>query len=172
MKNILMSILACALLLFANPANAISAKIITLKDGSTLKGNVLELSRGVYKIKTQTLGIMEINQDDISSIATERMHKAHQAETQESVSVAPVVTQANLTAQVEKVQSQIMGNPAMMAEIQTLMNDPQIMDVIADPEFMQKIMKLDLNSIQDNPDFKKLLDNPKMRSLINQLQSK
>ncbi len=162
-----------AVFLIASSALAEDPRVISLKDGSTIRGNVVSLSSGKYKIKTQTLGIVEVDQDQIESISSERMYRANQSAQSQPAAVAdvaPVITQANLTAQVERVQNRVMSDPAMMAEIQTLMNDPQIMSVISDPEFMKKLMSLDMKSIESNPQFQQLLQNPKMLELINKLK--
>jgi len=61
-------ILTIALLSISTVSYAETMKIIKLKDGSVLKGKVLQLSDGVYTLETSNLGEVDIEESDILSI--------------------------------------------------------------------------------------------------------
>ena len=45
-------------------------KVISLKDGSTLKGEILSMKSNIYTVKTSALGEIKINQEDIANIGS------------------------------------------------------------------------------------------------------
>ena len=53
-----------------------------------------------------------------------------------------------------------------------LLNDPEIMGIIADPNFMNAIMSYDMNSIENNAQTKKLMNNPKVKAISEKLGNK
>ena len=148
-------------------AHAQSVKTITLKDGSVIKGNVLQLADGVYTLETGNLGKVTVPESDILSIATESAP---------APAPAPANTgdaaNASLKGQVQEVQASLLSDPEVMAEIQNIMQDPEIRGVLSDPAFMQAIMSYDPNQIQQNEKTKYLLQNPKFQSLMEKIQKK
>ena len=144
-------------------ANAQSAKIITLKDGSVIKGNVLQLTNGVYTLETGNLGKINVPEPEVVSI------------TAESAPVPPGTGNtgsASLKGQVQEVQTNLLSDPEVMTEIQNIMQDPEIRGVLSDPAFMKAIMSYDPNQIQQNEKTQYLLQNPKFRSLMEKIQKK
>ena len=156
----LIIIVACS---FVSPVHAQSVKTITLKDGSVIKGNVLQLADGVYTLETGNLGKVTVPESDILSITTES---------------APVLPNtgdtagASLKGQVQEMQTSLLSDPEVMTEIQNIMQDPEIRSVLSDPAFMQAIMSYDPNQIKQNEKTQYLLQNPKFQSLMEKIQKK
>ncbi len=151
------------LLGFACPLYAQPAKVITLKDGSVIKGNVLQLADGVYTLETGNLGKITVPEAEIVSIAAE------------SVPAAPDTgntASASLKGQVQEMQTSLLSDPEVMTEIQNIMQDPEIRGVLSDPAFMNAIMSYDPNQIQQNEKTQYLLKNPKFQSLMEKIQQK
>ena len=144
-------------------AHAQSTKIITLKDGSVIKGNVLQLADGVYTLETDNLGKVNVAESEILSIAAEP---------------APVppdtadTANTSLKGQVQEMQTSLLSNPEVMTEIQNIMQDPEIRGVLSDPAFISAIMSYDPKQIQHNEKTQYLLQNPKFRSLMEKVQKK
>lgn len=144
-------------------AHAQSAKIITLKDGSVIKGNVLQLADGVYTLETGNLGKVTVAESEIISITAEP---------------APVppdtgnTGSASLKGQVQEMQTSLLSDPEVMTEIQNIMQDPEIRGVLSDPAFMNAIMSYDPNQIKQNEKTQYLLQNPKFQSLMEKIQKK
>jgi hypothetical protein len=155
----------------ALPSIAETTRLIQLQDGSTLKGTVIGLSDGVYTIKTAQLGTVTINESDVLAIT--------QPGTQNSSSANPTPSPSALLGamnseqfqnQVMSVQNQIMADPQKMAEIQQLMQDPEIMRLMSDPQFLNDVMTYDMETITNNPNVQRLMENPKIRQLLETMQ--
>ena len=163
MKKNLKLVLFLIFLAFACPLYAQSAKVITLKDGSVIKGNVLQLADGVYTLETGNLGKVNVAESEIVSIAVEP--ETVPSDTGEAGN-------ASLKSQAQEIQTNLLSDPSIMAEIQNIMQDPEIRGVLSDPAFMNAIMSYDPNQIQQNEKTQYLLQNPKFRSLMEKIQQK
>ena len=144
-------------------AHAQSTKVITLKNGSVIKGTVLQLADGVYTLKTDNLGNFSVAESEIVSIAEEP---------------APVppdtgnTATASLKGQVQEMQTSLLSDPEVMTEIQNIMQDPEIRGVLSDPAFMSAVMSYDPKQIQQNEKTQYLLQNPKFQSLMKKVRKK
>ncbi len=72
MKKNLKPLLFLIFLGLACPLYAQAAKVLTLKDGSVIKGEVLRLEDHVYTVETPNLGKVQIPEADILTIAAEQ----------------------------------------------------------------------------------------------------
>lgn len=131
---------------------------ISLKDGSTIKGEITTMANGIYTIKTTSMGTTQIKADQIGSI--------------NSGTTAPIYANpTSMNAQVGQLQNQIMANPAMMMDIQQIASDPEIIKLISNPAMMQAVMSKDMDAIRNNPATAELMNNPKLQALIEKLQA-
>jgi len=110
-------------LLLTHPLHAQSVKIIKLKDGSALKGEVIQLANGIYTIKTSNLGEIDIPESDILSIA------APGAVVQESTQSSGSENNA-IKSQVQQVQGALLSDPKLMMEIQEVMQNEEVMKML------------------------------------------
>lgn len=175
MKNLIPLVTLCFVLAAGATAHAQSkSKLIHLRDGSSLTGNVLSLNRGVYTIQTENLGVMKVKEGDILSISNPGFapQEAKEAPPLRPGEMAPRLTQSNLGYQVQTLQSNIMQDPELMQDIQVLMSDPKIVQILTDESFMQKVMSLDMESIENDPRYRDLLYNPRMRRFIQKIQAR
>ena len=141
------------------------AKVITLKDGSTVKGEIVNIENGAYKIHTETLGDVSIPDTNIVSITTEQPSVQPAQTTQKDV-------QNGITATPEfkTIQGKVMGDPQMLGEIQQLMQDPEVMAILADPSFLATVQSGNIAALQSDPRLKSLSENPKIQALIQKIQ--
>ena len=167
-KHTLLSLLTVAVLSLAITVHAQTIKVITLKDGSMLKGKVLGLKDGIYTLETSNLGKVSIPETDILSIAAPA---APGSVYQESTS-GNSSQKAQLMNQVEQLQGSIMTDPGLMSEIQNLINDEEIQAILSDPKLMNDVMSYDPEKIQQNDSIQNLMQNPKMLNLMNKVQQK
>ena len=156
-------IIVAAVLGWGLTAHAQSVKTITLKDGSVVKGNVLQLTDGVYTLETDNLGKITVPEAEVVSIT---------AESAPAPAAAQDTPSASLKSQVQEVQASLLSDPEIMTEIQNIMQDPEIRGVLSDPAFMQAIMSYDPSQIQQNEKTQYLLKNPKFRALMEKMQQK
>ena len=158
MKKLLTTLLLS--LLICTPALAEDIKNITLKDGSVLKGKVVSMANGVYTIATDTVGKIKIEEEKVQSIADGTLTA--------DTSALP----ANVAKQMEALQLDIMSDPAMMEQIQALMNNESIMKLIEDPNLMKDLMTMDEATIMGNSNIQQLLNNPQMQNIISTVEQK
>jgi hypothetical protein len=178
MKKIL-----CVLTVFcimAAPAYAGSLKHITLSDGSTLKGKIIDYDNGIYTIKTNNLGLIKINEEKVESISSKA---AAQQQAQQIQRVPQIQGAASglsgmggsgngkIMEQAQALQGQLMANPQMMQEVQELMNDPDIMEMMSDQNFINAVMSGDMNRLMNDPKMQQLMNNPAMQDFVNKLQA-
>jgi hypothetical protein len=150
-------------------------RLITLKDGSTLKGSIESMQNGSYQIKTDHLGTLRIQDTDIVSIQDVNMP------------VRPTATQPRLKSLkdmdvsgksiqeiqsmpvVQNIQTRMLSDPEMMTDLQRLMQDEEFVRIITDPQFMQGLINGDPNQLGDNPKFKYLMSHPDMMRIIEKM---
>ncbi len=163
MEKNLRLVLFFIVLAFACPLYAQSAQVITLKDGSVIKGSVLQLTDGIYTLETGNLGKITVAESEIINITAEP-------------SPAPTdmgdTANASLKGQVQQVQTNLLSDPEVMTDIQSIMQDPEIRGVLSDPAFMQAIMSYNPGQIQQNEKTQYLLQNPKFQSLMEKIRQK
>ncbi len=80
----------------------------------------------------------------------------------------------NITAdpQFKAIQSQIVSDEDVMADIQALLQDPEVMALIADPALMAAAQSGDKTSLESNPRIQALTNNPKVQALIEKIKAK
>ena len=123
----------------ANQVTAGEIKEIEMNDGSILFGEIISLNRGVYVIKSTSLGNIEINNSTIKSINPVEATKE----------------------QYQALQQEMLNDKEILAIILTLQDDPDVVDILNNPDVMKEITDGNITALISSPDFMKLLDNPK-----------
>lgn len=145
-----------------------SIKIIKLKDGSTLKGEVLQLSNGVYTLQTSNLGEVKINESDILSITSPELLNS----LPEKSTLAGDADKAELQKQVQQLQGTILSDKGIMTEIQNILEDENIKALLSDPKLLEDVTSFDQQKIEQNINIQSLMNNPKMKELMKKIQQK
>lgn len=181
MKRI--SLLTIVLLFaLALPAMAGKPKIITLKDGSTISGSIVGINNNHYVVNSPSIGEIMVKVDDVVSMTSpgeipsapppSSTSQTNPALPQAFGNSVPGLSPANpYSGQIQSVQSQIMSDPKMLGEIQTLAQDPDMMAALSDPAFVQAIKSGDVQSLQGNSRLQLLMNNPHIQTLIQKLKS-
>ena len=178
MKNrlyVIVPIFALCCLLPIN-AEASPRKVITLTDGSILKGTVLGLSDGNYLLQTDNLGKVEISEEHVDSIQSEIAYRAEQQDLDKAAQTQTTSQATGTTSgqnpNMEQAINQVMADPTIMNDIQTLMQNEEIMTMLEDPELLNLLMNPDPKEFENKQKKKKLMSNPHMREVINSVQQK
>ena len=137
-------------------------QIITLEDGSQIKGELVGIDKGTYTIHTPLLGDVHINSTQVHSISNASTDPAQNA----SAPQPPT----DMSQKVEAMQGKLMDNPMLMADVQQMAQDPEIMNLLADPALLQAITSKDADALKNNPRGQALMNNPKMRAFAEKLQ--
>jgi hypothetical protein len=149
MKTFAIACFLC-LTLFAVNAGAGELKTIELKDGSVITGELLSLSGGVYTIKSDSLGVIKLEESKVRAIRSQ----------------APAGSAAPGTgAEVRGLQEKMMSDKEVMSMIQSLQDDAEFKKLLQDPEVMKAVQSGDVASLMANPQFMKLLNNPTVKDI-------
>jgi hypothetical protein len=146
-------------------------KLIRLKDGSVIRGEVLGKSGDIYKIKSPAFGFLSLRKADISSIEDPEQEKpalaAPQAATPEFVAEeTPVSAPAmSATADWKGYQEKIMADPESMAAIQALAQNQEIIDIVSDPKLREAIFTGNIEYLKNNEKFMRFSNNPTVQKI-------
>ncbi len=150
------------LFLLLSPATIHAESVVTLKDGSQIKGEVIGLSDGVYTLKTPIIGEVHVAIADVVNI--------NNGTAMPQAAALPSASTENLNQQVKSAQAQLMSNPQTMIELQEMLKDPEIAQLLSNPELVRIVTSNDVNAIAENPQAQALMNNPKMRAFIQKIQ--
>jgi len=168
MHKIIRSLLITfSLLVLLQSSTLAATKIITLKDGSVLKGNIVKMMDGQYTLATENLGEIKVPESDVLSIQSlEAISSSQQLSNKGTSGTSP------LKNEVERLQGDILADPNLMNEVQTMIKDEEIKSLLSDPKLLDDVMSFDQDTIQNNKNIQQLLQNPKMKNLMNKIQEK
>jgi hypothetical protein len=140
-------------------------QVITLKDGSQIKGELSGIDNGVYTVKTPIIGDVHVAASDVASITNGNGTAAAAP-----ADLAPASGSApNMDAQIAASQKQLMSNPQSMETLQEMAQDPDIMQALSDPAIVQAVTTHDYQAVQNNPKIQELMNNPKMQAFLQKL---
>ena len=134
------------------------AQVITLKDGSQIKGELIGVGNGVYTIHTTTMGDVKVNTSQVASLSN-------------AAAMPATASDDSFNQKVQSAQQKLMGDPQMMMQIQEMIKEPEMMQLLTDPAVTQAVMSRDLKALQSNPKAQQLINSPKMQALMEQMKS-
>jgi hypothetical protein len=142
---------AVILLLTARSAPAAEMREIEMSDGSVVSGEVLSLSKGIYTIRSDSLGTIKIDESKVRVIRPRSVQGAGASQSSGS--------------EVRSLQNKMMNDQEIMGMIQSLQNDPEFKKLLEDPDVMRAVSEGDVPALMANPKFTKLLNNPTVRDI-------
>ena len=145
-----------------------SEQVITLKDGSQIKGELAGINNGVYTVKTPIIGDIHVAASDVSSITNGNVPVAD-LPANTALPVSTPGTAPNIDQQIAASQQKLMSNPQSMEVLQEMAQDPEIMQALSDPALVQAVTTHDYAAVQNDPAIQKLMSNPKMQALLQKL---
>lgn len=179
------SFLFIFLFLTASPGFAQTpAQTITLKDGSTIQGQLIAVSGEEYTIQTASMGQIKVPVSNIAGINLASGNPGYAATTQQSfqqglnmglqAGAQPGTSSPGFMGgfnglQMPNLNSShlaVMQDPQIMTLIQDAMSDPEIMELLKNPALMQAALSMDAEKMKNNPEVQKLLQNPKMQQIM------
>ena len=153
----------------AGAQNSISSpetQTILLQDGSVLRGKLVGVENGNYIIQTEKLGTVKVAITDLKSLSAGNQPPKEQA------LATPAAMDPAITEKIKQLQSQVLSDPSLMAQLQDLLKDPEIKSILEDKSFMEDVTSMDPARVQKNSATQKLLTNPKIQQIIELLQGK
>ncbi|MGI9326975.1 MAG: hypothetical protein ACR2PZ_17290 [Pseudomonadales bacterium] len=145
-----------SMLLWLGGAVAAESAVIELVDGSTVRGEVLSLKGGAYEVKSKSLGVVRIPQNDVALVSY--------ADAKISAAAAVPSNSANVEL-LSSLQTQLSQNPETLQLIMGLGEDPTMQAVIHDPEIQAAIRSGNFESLMTHPKIKALMAHPTIRKI-------
>ncbi len=140
-------------------------RVIVLKDGSRIRGEIISVEDGLYRIESDSMGTILLGSNQIQSILF-----GSSSEESGSLPAEGSLSAEGSQSRLQSIQSTIMSNPGIMSSIVELQNDPQMQAVLADPEVMRAIQNFNLEALARNPRIKALMNNPKVKRIHGAMQ--
>ncbi|HXQ24247.1 MAG TPA: hypothetical protein VN812_21375 [Candidatus Acidoferrales bacterium] len=136
------------IVLFAsNAVHAVEPSTLTLRDGSSITGEVVSLSDGVYTVRSATLGTVTVKAADVRSL------------TNEATATGPA------PAQLDGLQERIASDPDTMNAINTLRDDPELKAMLDDPELQSALQSGNLDALLSNPKLARFAADPRVQEI-------
>lgn len=156
-----------AVLFWAISASSAEKSRIELTDGSLITGEVVEMSGGTYRIKTDSMGEVKVPSSRIKSIQSGSAFSQSSNQTPQKNDSA-----ASNNAKIESIQKDIVSDPKMIELIQALMSEPELQSALNDPAMMEKINRGDTAALENDPSFQKFMNHPKVKEIMERAKSK
>ena len=133
------------------------AGVVTLKDGSVIKGDILSIGNGYLQLKSGTLGTLKIRESRIDTI---RFGGGPPAE-------RPAASPAgnDMDARIQTLQQMMSNSPQIMELLEQLKTDPDFTNAMKDKELMKLMNAGDIQGLISSPAFMKLLGNSSVQSI-------
>ena len=149
---------------------------IRLHDGSSIRGEIISLKHGNYRVQSMSLGTIDIKQSDVRIVeytpagapASTSAPVPLAAPSQPNAGAQP--TNPALAAQMQSVQQSMLSNPAIMQMVQGLQGDPAVQAVLADPAIRRAINSGDYGSLMSNPKIRALMNNRQVQAITQQVR--
>jgi len=142
---------------------------IELTDGSILRAEIVSMSQGVYRLRSDALGEFEIPEHRVQVIRSLREEAAgtRPAPTPEVASDSPAeaVPAQTQTYSAEDLQQVLQQDPAAMEKILSLQGDPLVQSILEDADTMQAIQAGDIGTLLNDPKIRALMSHPTVQGL-------
>ena len=164
------------------PAYGDSLREVELIDGSVIRAQVLSMDGKTYRLRSETLGEIEISEYRVKAIRTP---KAESASPQPHSTTAPTIQPQSSESEPYVVdnnppvsssppvaipsagdlQQAFSQDPAVMNKILSLQDDPLVQDILQDERLMQAIHSGNLGALMNDPKIRALMNHPTVRNL-------
>ncbi|MFC1858495.1 hypothetical protein ACFL9U_10805 [Thermodesulfobacteriota bacterium] len=151
-----------ALMIFNSGVFAGDPMHIELSDGSVIVGKIISFDDGVYTIRSDTVGTINIDESRIRIIRSASAAKYSEGATKQSG--------AQINQQVDVIKKQMMGDQEIMQMIFSLHSDPKFLEIMQDPEILNAINSVDIETLKSNQKFMDLLNHEKVGQIKRRLE--
>jgi hypothetical protein len=158
--RILFSLFLFFLASFAGNAFGGQVCEIQLVDGGVILGDIISHNEDNYVVRSNSLGVLEVKESEIQVIRF-GSHPAHGSKKKEIVDGPP----KGASPEIESLKDAMMNDKDVMEKVMHLQNDPQMQELLKDPEFMKAINSGDISTLMANPKFMELLNNPEIKEI-------
>ncbi|MCI4626622.1 MAG: hypothetical protein L3V56_11760 [Candidatus Magnetoovum sp. WYHC-5] len=165
-KNFLIYVFGILFIVLPGDLDAGQLRQITLNDGSVIMGEVLSYVNGQYRIKTETIGEVTINDSNVAEIsALKTGHSTNKTDEGNTET-------GNYSNQLNSIQNQLLSNDNIIDIIMSLKDDPQMQEILKDPEIAEALSSGNVTALLSNQKILALLNNPKIREINKKIGTK
>lgn len=159
------------------PALAQNTQAINLKDGTILKGRVIEVRNGYYTIQTKLTGPVTIHEKDIVSInnidnLTSQSQASFLDNTPSGLNLANPQSARNVQQEVNSLSQNLLNDPEIRSAMEELTRDPEMMQIMGNQNLLKAILGGNSTTMQNDPNVQELLRHPKMQKLMNMISQR
>ncbi len=140
---------------------------IELNDGSVVSGEIISFSNSIVTIKTESLGMLNINSAMIRSITSKAPQPSY---TDSGHGDNSSQYNGKFNTQVGNLEKQMRNDPALMELIMSLQDNPEFKQAMQDPEIQEAIRTGDTGKLASNPIIDRLLNNPGVLEIFNKVK--
>ena len=157
LRVVLLALLALAC---ARPALAAEPSTIVLRDGTTITGEILSLSGGVYTVQSTTLGTIHITASDVRTVSNGPQPEVPAAAAGNQGAPAPAAP-----TQLDDLQQRMASDPDTMRDINALQDTPEMRDLLDDPAVLEALRSGNLEALLSNPKLARLAADPRIQKI-------
>ena len=132
---------------------------IQLLDGTLIQAEIISFSKGIYKLRSKSLGVLSIPEEKVQSI-----HSNQSEDIEPLKNLGNEVSPTNL--KIQGLKSKLTSDPKTMEMLLDLGNDPSMVGVLNDKDLMRAIQQGDLSTVIKNPKINKLMKSKAVRDVI------
>lgn len=143
-----------------------------LDDGSVIVGEPLGLTDGVFRIRTQTLGDIDIEVTRIRRMqqaGADAAADGNAAGADAFGATGNNAAPAGYASQIQALQQSMVSDTGIMESIMALQQDPELRQAMQDPELMGLITSGNVEALRNHEAFGRLMNHPGIRAIIEQL---
>jgi hypothetical protein len=169
MKSYLVAIPFYVLVLVSSGTAADNTKKFILKDGSTIQAEIISYTKGVYQLRSSSLGQFSLAEDKIKSIQFGQGGNPFSGADSAGSGTATSGGVSDLAIdprQVDAMKNKIMSDPHTSKMVEDLQKDPAIQQILGDKELMQAIEKGDMGRLANDPKILSLMNNKDIGRII------
>lgn len=171
-----MSCVVCvALATWAAPSQAQTAAsgavVVTLTDGSTLKGELLGANADRLEVRS-SMGTLRIPLSRVASVARDIDGGSARGGAAAAASPAEGAGAGPMAEAIAGMRSQLTANPATLQKLMALSDNADIMALVLDPEVQRIIQSNDLEAAARSEKIKRLMARPELQAIVRDFQAK
>lgn len=138
---------------------------ITLTDGTSIKGRIVEMVNGHYVVATETLGRVTLAADKVSQITNANASAPATQPAAESQNQLSAMA-SQFLPKLDATHLNLMNDPQIMGLVKGMLSDPQVAEILKDPSLLRDAMTMDPAKIQSNHGVQKLMQHPQMQEML------
>jgi len=132
---------------------------IQLLDGTLIQAEIISFSKGVYKLRSKSLGVLSIPEEKIQSI------HSNQSEGLEPSKVFRNEASPK-KLKIQELQEKLTSDPKTMKMLMDLQDDPSMIGILNDKDLMRAIQQGNLSTVIKNPKIQKLMKSKAVGDVI------